>query len=75
LAIYKKHFKVVEYDSVTGVCKCWVVDPCELTATEKVGDFIMMNKQNGNISDPVKQSTRTSANIPTANVTTGVFLL
>ena len=75
LAIYKKHFKVVEYDSVTGVCKCWVVDPCELTATEKVGDFTMMNKQNGNISDPVKQSTRTSANIPTANVTKGVFLL
>lgn len=27
LDIYKKYFAVVEYDSETGVCKCWVRGP------------------------------------------------
>jgi hypothetical protein len=29
LKIYKKHFKTVEYDADTGVCRCWVIDPCD----------------------------------------------
>jgi len=34
LKIYKKHFKTVEYDPVTGVCKCWVVEPCDVSDVE-----------------------------------------
>jgi len=34
LKIYKKHFKTVDYNPLTGVCKCWVVDPYDISDLE-----------------------------------------
>ena len=76
LAIYKKHFKVVEYDSVTGVCKCWVSDPCELPPTGRFGTFDSVDSNTGRVGDAVKESTKISIGSNTANTTyAGILVL
>ena len=27
LKVYKKHFHTVDYDPISGICKCWVTEP------------------------------------------------
>lgn len=62
LDIYKKYFKVVEYDSTTGICKCWVSAPEPLTGT--FGHFKSLNIDPDTAvahrGDAIKQSTLAS---------------
>ena len=54
LKVYKKHFHTVDYNSVTGICKCYQIDPAKYEVKENasVVDCISLH------SDAVKQSTR-----------------
>lgn len=66
LAIYSKYFKTVEYDAVTGVCKCWVGDPVAITTTDRAGHFDAIN--GFDTSTPVKDSSLKSVGIDPAVV-------
>ena len=73
LAIYSKYFKTVEYDAVTGVCKCWVGDPVDITDAKLVGEFDAIN--GFDTSTPVKDSSLKSVGIdPAAVVKAGTII-
>lgn len=56
LHIYKKYFKVVEYDNQTGVCKCWVTGPESLDGNS-FGLFDSVNMPTQVSGAPIKDST------------------
>lgn len=56
LSIYKKYFKVVEYDAATGVCKCWVTGP-ESLAGDTFAQFDSYNVRTQQTGAAVKSST------------------
>ena len=73
LAIYKQYFKTVEYDAVTGVCKCWVSDPETLSASNRVAEFDSINGHD--TSTPVKDSSLASVGLdPAAVVKAGTII-
>jgi hypothetical protein len=67
LEIYKKYFKVVEYDSVSGVCKCWVTEPEVLGSSDTFGVFDSVNIPNQVRGAAIKQSTLDSIGADTGN--------
>jgi len=66
LAIYRQYFKVVEYDSITGVCKCWVTGPENIANNPLVGEFDAVN--GFDTSTKVKDSSLKSVGINPATV-------
>ena len=66
LAIYNKYFKTVEYDAATGICKCWVGDPVDITNADRVGEFDAINGHD--TSTAVKESSLRSVGIDPAVV-------
>ena len=71
LKVYRKHFHTVEYDPITGICKCWVVAPDSTTILpeDTVGEFISIDTANtgAKANDPIKQSTRDILGIGPSN--------
>ena len=53
LAVYKKHFKYVDYNTATGVCKC-----SDLPINNKPlsGDFLVHGHNGGDYGQPVDMS-------------------
>ena len=75
LDIYKKYFKVVEYDAATGICKCWVNAPEHLDASNTFGQFDSFNVRTQQSDDPIKQSTLNSIGANSGNlVRAGVII-
>jgi len=56
LKVYKKHFKTVDYDPISGICKCWMVEPYDLSGST-FGHFTNIDMATGNIGSDIKQST------------------
>jgi len=60
LKVYRKHFHTVEYDPITGICKCWVIPP---EADLQMGSVLEIASidtahSGGTANAPLKQSTR-----------------
>ena len=66
LAIYNKYFKTVEYNAATGVCKCWVSDPTDISDSDTVCEFDSINGHD--TSTPIKDSSLKSVGIDPAAV-------
>lgn len=61
LKVYRKHFHTVDYDPITGICKCWVVEPEAVDFSQNTTvETIMMDVANPNTraGRPVSQATR-----------------
>lgn len=56
LKVYKKHFKTVDYDPISGICKCWMVEPYDLSG-EKFTKFHQFDMATGTVGSDIKQST------------------
>lgn len=68
LAVYRKYFRTVEYNSKTGVCKCWMVEPYDLSDVDTIARWNSANIETGNIAPDIKQTTIDSIT-PNATVT------
>jgi hypothetical protein len=76
LDIYKQYFKVVEYDTITGVCKCWVNDPEPMSSFNTFGKFDSFNVATNKHSTAVKESTFASIGIRSdAAVDAGIIII
>lgn len=68
LDIYKKYFKVVEYDAATGICKCWVNGPEPLGTSDTFGQFESFNVPTQEHGATVKASTLASIGANSGNL-------
>jgi hypothetical protein len=68
LAIYKKYFKVVDYDAATGICKCWVNDPEPIDTSKSFGQFESINIKTQQSGAAIKASTLASIGANSGNL-------
>ena len=58
LKVYKRHFHTVEYDSDSGICKCWVKKPnSNVDVNKSTMIFNSFDKATGIAGSSIKQST------------------
>jgi hypothetical protein len=60
LKVYKKHFHTVDYDPISGICKCWITEPDSDTFQGSVVESLIVDVANPHTraNRPVSQATR-----------------
>jgi hypothetical protein len=73
LKVYKKHFKTVDYDPISGICKCWTVEPYDLSG-QTFGNFNQVDMATGSVSSDIKQSTYDAVGIDQSKLEKGTVI-
>jgi hypothetical protein len=60
LKVYKKHFHTVEYDPISGICKCWITEPESDTLQGSLLETLTIDLDNPHTraNRPISQATR-----------------
>ena len=73
LKVYKKHFKTVDYDPISGICKCWTVEPYD-NSGETFTNFTEFDSATNTVGSDIKQSTYDSLGIKKSELEHGFLI-